>query len=78
MDPLRYNCSQLYESPFYIGILLVFETIPFLHFMSPFYFPTEIHLSLNRVPKEKKIICAGHLNRSIGLEENRWKAKGVW
>jgi hypothetical protein len=43
-------------------------------------FPTDpdFSLSLNTVPEEKKLSDAGPLNHSIGLEKDRWKAKGVW
>jgi hypothetical protein len=78
MVPLRYNCSQLYKHPLYIGIMLVFEIIP----ISPFFATLSF---LNRDPslskqnsRREEIVCAGPLNRSIGLEEDRWKAKGVW
>jgi hypothetical protein len=49
----------------------------FFIFLPPFRFPTEIHLSLNRV-SEENIVCVGPLNRSIGLEKDRWKAKEIW
>jgi hypothetical protein len=41
-------------------------------------FPTDPSLSFNIVPEEKKLSDAGPLNHSIGLEENRWKAEGIW
>jgi hypothetical protein len=55
MEPLRYNRSQLYGRPLYIGIPLVYETILISLFSATLSFPTEIHLSLNRVPEEKKL-----------------------
>jgi hypothetical protein len=41
-------------------------------------FPTDPSLSFNIVPEEKKLYDAGPLNHSIGLEEDRWKAEGIW
>jgi hypothetical protein len=79
MDPLRYNCTLLYGRPY-----ICRDTVGFGHlFISPFSgtlsFPTESRsLSLNTVPEEKKLSDAGPLNHSIGLEEDRWKTKGVW
>jgi hypothetical protein len=55
MDPLRYNCTQLYEHPYIYGDTVGFETILiFLHFLPPFRFPTDLSISLNTVPEEKK------------------------
>jgi hypothetical protein len=41
-------------------------------------FPTDPSLSFNIVLKEKKLSDAGPLNYSIELEEDRWKAEGIW
>jgi hypothetical protein len=41
-------------------------------------FPTDSSLSFNIVSEEKKLSDAGSLNHSIGLEEDRWKAEGIW
>jgi hypothetical protein len=62
----------------YRDIVIFFENIP----ISPF----SVTLSfLNRDPSLSKqssrrgeTLCVGPLNRSIGLEEDRWKAKRVW
>jgi hypothetical protein len=63
----------------YAGIQLVLDSLSFPHFLAPFHFQqTQISLSLNTVPEKKKLSDAGPLNHSIGLEEDRWKAKGVW
>jgi hypothetical protein len=72
MDPLRYNCSQLYERPLYIGILLVFETISiFLHFLLSFRFPNRDPSISQQSFRREEIVYAGPLNRSIELKEDR-------
>jgi hypothetical protein len=78
MDPLRYNCSQLYWRPLYIGILLVFETILISPFSANLLFPNKDSSLSKQSSRREEIICVGLLNLSIGLEENRWKAKEVW
>jgi hypothetical protein len=77
MDPLRYNCYQLYGRPLYIGILLVFKTILISPFSVTLLFPkrdTSLYKQSSRI---EETVCAGPLNRSIGLEEYRWKAKEI-
>jgi hypothetical protein len=64
MDPLRYNCSQLYGRPLYRGILLVFVNLSFSN--------KDSSLSKQNSKKEETV-CVGPLNRSIELEEDRWK-----
>jgi hypothetical protein len=77
MNPLRYNRSQLYGRPLYIGILLVFETVLFSLSSVTLSFPNR-DLSLSKQSfRREETVCAGPLNHSIGLEEDRWKAKGV-
>jgi hypothetical protein len=79
MDPLRYNCTLLYGRPYICRDTVSFGHLSFSHFLAPFHFQQiQISLSLNTVPEEKKLSDAGPLNHSIGLEEDRWKAKGVW
>jgi hypothetical protein len=61
----------------YAGIQLVLYIFSFPSLSGTLSFPTDPDLSLNTVPEEKKLSDAGPLNHSIGLEEDRWKAKGV-
>jgi hypothetical protein len=77
MDPLKYNRSQLYGRSLYIGILLVFETVLFSLSSVTLSFPNR-DLSLSKQSsRREETVCAGPHNRSIGLEEDCWKAKGV-
>jgi hypothetical protein len=78
MDPLRYNYSQLYVRPLYTRILLVFETIPIFSFSVTLSFPDRDPSLSKQSFRREQTVCAGPLNRSIGLEEDRWKVKGVW
>jgi hypothetical protein len=79
MDPLRHNCTQLYGRPYICRDTVSFKNdsdhSPLSVTLS---FPTDPSLSLNTVPEEKKLSDAGPLNHSIGLEEDRWKTKGIW
>jgi hypothetical protein len=81
MDPLRHNCTQLYGRPYIWRDTVGFEKknnsdhSPLSVTLS---FPTDPSLSFNIVPEEKKLSDAGPLNHSIGLEEDRWKAEGIW
>jgi hypothetical protein len=63
----------------YGGILLVLKNNSDL---SPLFatlsFSTDLSLSFNIVPEEKKLSNAGSLNHSIGLEEDCWKAERIW
>jgi hypothetical protein len=77
MDLLRYNYSQLYGRLLYIGLLLVFETILISPFSVTLSFPNKDPSLSKHSSKREEIVCAGPFNRSIGLEEDRWKAKGV-
>jgi hypothetical protein len=71
MDPLRYNCTQLYGRPYIYRDIVGFETtLIFLTFYHPFV-SQQIHISLNRVPEEKETVGAGPLNHFIRLEEDR-------
>jgi hypothetical protein len=80
MDPLRHNCTQLYGHPYICKDTVGFKNdSDFHHFLPPFRFQQiYLSLSLNTVPEEKKLSDAGPLNHSIGLEEDRWKTKGIW
>jgi hypothetical protein len=78
MDPLRYNRSQLYERPLYIGILLVFKIILISLFYDTLSFSNKDPYLSKQSSRREKTVCADPLNRSIGLEEDRWKVKGVW
>jgi hypothetical protein len=63
----------------YGGILLVLKyNSDHSPFSATLSFPTYPSLSFNIVPEEKKLSDAGPLNHSIGLEEDRWKAEGIW
>jgi hypothetical protein len=77
MDLLRYNRSQLYGCPLYIGILLVFETILISPFSATLLFPNRDTFLSKQSSRREETVCAGPLNRSIGLEKVRWKVKGV-
>jgi hypothetical protein len=78
MDPLRYNCSQLYGHPLYIGILLVFETILISPFPATLSFLNRDQSLSKQSFRREEIVCAGPLNHFIGLEEDHCNAKGVW
>jgi hypothetical protein len=71
MDPLRYNCSQLYGCQLYIRILLVFETILISPFFVTLSFPNRDTSLSKQSSRREEIVCAGPLNRSIGLEKDR-------
>jgi hypothetical protein len=53
--------------------ILIFTT-----FCHPFISNRSISLSLKKSSRREEIIGAGSLNHSIGLEEDRWKAEGIW
>jgi hypothetical protein len=71
VDPLRYNCSQLYGRPLYIGILLVFETILISPFSVTLSFPNKDTSLSKQSFRREEIVCVGPLNRSIELKEDR-------
>ena len=70
---MLYGCPYIYRDTVGFGHLFVFPLSGTLSFSN-----RSRSLSLNTVPEEKKLSDAGPLNHSIGLEEDRWKAKGVW
>jgi hypothetical protein len=63
----------------YGGILLVFKNnYDHSPLSATLSFPTDPSLSFNIVPEEKKLSDTGPFNHSIRLEEDRWKAEGIW
>jgi hypothetical protein len=63
----------------YEGILLVLKhNSDHSPLSATLSFPRDPSLSFNIVPEEKKLSDAGPLNHCIGLEEDRWKAEGIW
>jgi hypothetical protein len=80
MDPLRHNCTQLYERLYIWRDTVGLKKNDSDHspLSATLSFPTDPSLSFNIVPEEKKLSGAGPLNHSIGLEEDRWKAEGIW
>jgi hypothetical protein len=65
MDPL------LYGRQLYIGILLVFETILISPFSATISFSNRDSSLSKQSSRREKIVYAGPLNLSIGLEEDR-------
>jgi hypothetical protein len=61
----------------YIHDTVGFETIPIFSILChPFVSNRDPSLS-KQSSRREEIVRSGSLNRSIGLEEDRWKAKGV-
>jgi hypothetical protein len=78
MDPLRYNFSQLYGRPLYTWILLVFSKLfPISPFSATLSFPNRDPSLSKQSSRREEVVCAGPLNRSIGLEKEHWKGKEV-
>jgi hypothetical protein len=54
MDPLRYNCSQLWASIIYRDTVGFQNNSPFSIFLAPFRFPTESNYSLKTEFQKRK------------------------
>jgi hypothetical protein len=79
MDPLRYNYTQLYGRPYICRDTVGFETILIFSTSCHPFVSQQRSISLSKQSfKREETVGAGPLNRSIGLEEDRWKDKGVW
>jgi hypothetical protein len=77
MDPLRYNCTLLYERPYICRDIVGFGTTLISPLSATLSFPTDPDLS-QHCSRREETVDVGPLNHYIGLEEDRWKAKGVW
>jgi hypothetical protein len=79
MDPLRHNCTQLYGRSYICRDTVGFKNdSDFFPLSATLLFSNRsISLSLLTNSRREETVDAGPLNHSIGLEEDRWKAKGI-